>query len=216
MASNESVTEIAFIPLKAGVDVNDENNPGYQAWQDTLSTVSQQAGYQRAYYGPELEDPSTLQLLIDWDSLESHLKFIDSPAYGPFVSTLGSLLSSPPYLHHFQPTPFPPSILGSAPVVEMATFYGTGPHFLSNVEKFTDTLKGKAPGYIGLAYGPVVEEIEKTKGEGKGKAVVVCIGWESKEAHLKFRDSEDFKENIHYLRDGVKAVEVHHTAFKTY
>jgi len=216
MAPSKPVTEVAFIPLKAGVDVDDENNPAYQAWQETLRTVSQQEGYQRSHYGTELEDPSTLQLLIDWDSHESHLKFMNSPAYGPFGNRLGSILSSPPYLHHFEPTPFPPSILGTAPVIEMATFYGTEPSFLSNVEKFMDSLKGKAPGYVGHAFGPVVEEIEKTEGEGKSKAVMLCIGWESKELHLKFRETEAFKENIHYLREGMKAAEVHHTAFKAY
>jgi heme-degrading monooxygenase HmoA len=63
-------------------------------------------------------------------------------------------------------------------------------------------------GYLGHAYGPVVEEIEKEEGAGMGKAVVLCIGWESKERHMAFRETESFKENIHFLREGVTGAEL--------
>ena len=57
-------------------------------------------------------------------------------------------------------------------------------------------------------YGPVVEEVEKEEGAGKGKAVVLCIGWESREKHMAFRETETFAKNIHFLREGVKGTEI--------
>lgn len=42
----------------------------------------------------------------------------------------------------------------------------------------------------------------------KGKAVVLVIGWESKEAHLAFRETDTFKENIHFLRQGMGGAEM--------
>jgi len=102
----------------------------------------------------------------------------------------------------------------------MATFYHTEPHFTSNVQKFLDTVSKDAVadfGCLGATYGPVVEEIEKEgDGKGKGNAVLLCIGWESREDHMKFRESESFKKNIHFLREGMGGIEMHHTVFKSY
>ncbi len=64
MASNNPVTEIALLNLKAGIDVTDESNSAHQVWQDTLFKIAAQFGFQRAYYGTQLEDPSILQLVI--------------------------------------------------------------------------------------------------------------------------------------------------------
>jgi hypothetical protein len=131
-----------------------------------------------------------------------------SPEYGPFSSNLGKIMIKAPSLFHFAPTPFPPSILGTAPVIEIATFFQTEDFFLSNVEKFMTATSPHMEGYLGHAYGPVIEEIEKEEGAGKRKAVVLCIGWESRERHMAFRETETFAKNIHFLREGMKGVEM--------
>jgi hypothetical protein len=113
-----------------------------------------------------------------------------------------------PSLFHFAPKPFPPTLLRIAPAVEIATFFQTEEFFLSNVEKFMAAAAPHMEGYLGHAYGPVIEEIEKEEGAGKGKAVVLCIGWESRERHMAFRETESFKENIHFLREGMKGSEM--------
>jgi len=213
---SKAVTENAIILLKAGVDINDTSGTPYQLWQETMTTISNQEGFQHAYYGTQLENPSILQLMIDWDSFESHQKFIESPAYGPFGAKLMAILDSPPAICHFLPMPFPPTILSRAPVMEVATFYQTSPQFPSNVEKFVSIIDGKADGCLGVTFGNVVEEIEKEPGTGKGKAMLLAIGWESREKHVAFRETSTFKENVHLLRDGMKDVEMHHVSFKGY
>jgi heme-degrading monooxygenase HmoA len=114
-------------------------------------------------------------------------------------------MSRPPKVFRFLPNPFPPSVLGAAPCVEVATFFKTEERFLGNVEKFMECLS-EAEGYLGHALGEVVEEIEKEEDAGKGKAVLLCIGWDSKDTHMKFRETNAFKKNIDYLREGLGGV----------
>jgi len=51
-----------------------------------------------------------------------------------------------------------------------------------------------------MIYGETMEELSKEEGGEKGKAATLCIGWDSKEKHMEYRESENFKENIGLLR----------------
>jgi heme-degrading monooxygenase HmoA len=85
---------------------------------------------------------------------------------------------------------------------------------MSNVEKFVKVVEEtKGEGYLGVAYGETMEDVKKHADQGKdgvkeGKAVVLLIGWESKELHMKFRETDTFKENIHFLREKTGGVEM--------
>lgn len=57
-------TEIATLPLFAGATIEDPDSPAGKVWQSTLDTVSAQDGFQRAYYGREVENQGVLQFLI--------------------------------------------------------------------------------------------------------------------------------------------------------
>lgn len=98
----------------------------------------------------------------------------------------------------------------SAPATEIATFYfGSDPPagYLDGVNKFRDIIaKEDVEGYLGGAVGITHEEVER---EGvKGKGAVLLIGWSSVETHMKFRESETFKNNIGLLREGVQKIEM--------
>lgn len=157
-------------------------------------------------------------MAIDWDSLKSHKDFIESPVYGPFVENLTPILTAPPNLSHFSTPTFPPTILSSAPVIEYATFFNITPDFISQVDTFKKNSKiENFPGFIGGIHGPVVEEIEKIKGDGKGKAGVIIFGWESKEKHIEFTKTKGFQDNIDaLLAEAQKGGEMYHVAFKTF
>ena len=50
----------------------------------------------------------------------------------------------------------------------------------------------------------IVDRDGRRRREGKddnGQAVTLFLGWESKEAHIKFRDTKLFEENIGLLRE---------------
>jgi hypothetical protein len=58
------VTEVATLSLKAGTDVENPSSPAYAVAQEAFSMISSQPGFQRAFWGRELEDESILQLFI--------------------------------------------------------------------------------------------------------------------------------------------------------
>ena len=161
----------------------------------------------------------TLQLQ-DWDSVEAHHAFMKSPIYGPFGKHLMTIIDGKLTMLHANFDPHPPSAAVSSttsPVTEVITAYFTSHDaaFEENVKKLTGVLKEKAEGFRAASGGWIVEDVEhESLGEGKkGKAYAAVIGWESVEAHMKFRETEDFKQGIHLLRDGPVKLEVHHTKF---
>jgi hypothetical protein len=132
------------------------------------------------------------------------------------------------HLFHISPLPFPPTILTTAPCIEFCAFFSPAPTFLSSMGKFLSIIEQKGKeglidGFVGAAYGESVEEgvvkyseqgqgIEGTE-QGKGKVVVGFIGWESKEKHLAFRETELFRENIGLIRGNNRGAEVFHVKF---
>lgn len=69
-------TEIATLPLVAGATIEDPDSSAGKVWQSTLDTVSAQDGFQRAYYGREVENQSVVQLLIGEARVRSLLRGI--------------------------------------------------------------------------------------------------------------------------------------------
>lgn len=57
-------TELATLPLASGAAIEDADSPAGKVWQSTIDTVSQQDGFQRLYWGREVENQSVLQLFI--------------------------------------------------------------------------------------------------------------------------------------------------------
>ncbi|KAF8850345.1 hypothetical protein BDZ45DRAFT_633090 [Acephala macrosclerotiorum] len=207
-------TEIVYITLKPGIEL-EGTSASAQAWADIIATLQRQDGYQRLYYGRTVENPNLLIMMIDWDSVDAHNKFMSLPEYTPFAQRLGLIIEGI-HLHHFLPTPSPPSVLGTAPVIEFATFYDAAPDFKASLEKFIKVMDNPE-GTAGHAYGEIIEEVSKhADGEEgkKGKAVVLTIGWESVDTHMKFRETEKFKSNIGLIRGNHGGVEMFHVAFK--
>ncbi|CZS89856.1 uncharacterized protein RAG0_01093 [Rhynchosporium agropyri] len=206
------VTEIAYITLKPGTDISGSSDAA-KAWKEGLSIISKQAGYQRSRYGITMESPELLMWFIDWDSVSSHKAFEASSDYTTFGSLLSTLMTTA-HFHHISFSPFPPSILTTAPVIEFVTFLDTTPSFPSNVSKFMSAV-GIPDGCYGGVWGESIEtDIGKHEdGILKGRVVVLAVGWESKDAHLRFTETEKFNENIGLLGEGLGGVEMFHVPF---
>lgn len=166
---------------------------------------------------------------------------MDSPSYKPFKDNLLTIVDGL-HLQHVEVTPFPPTVLSKAPVVEMLTLHEATEELLtenlrefakkaneSNVEGFVPLFfpyptfsssfifKSNTPQRLhGVAYGPTVEEIVKHTEQSASPAVapakagVLFVGWESKEAHMRFRETEDFKNSIPLVRGNNRDREVWH------
>ncbi|KAL9104238.1 MAG: hypothetical protein Q9163_000786 [Psora crenata] len=215
------VTELATIPLQSGATIEDAASPAGRVWTATLDTVSQQPGYQRACYGRELENQSLLQFFVDWESYEAHQNFIKSRVYQPFAKHLMSIVDGNIEMRHakFEPHPQSAAVSGTrSPVTEVWTVYleDKDEKFVEKYEQFNEILLSKADGCQAISSGWVIEKVEHEKflPSRKGTAYVGIIGWESKEKHMTFKETPDFKDNIRLVRDAnVKGMEMHHTRF---
>lgn len=91
-----------------------------------------------------------------------------------------------------------------APIVEMLTLYFPNNVDQTNVDttliNFIQTVVDNAKGFVGYTTGWVVEELEHENIEGKARAYAVAIGWESLEAHMGYRDTQTFKDDIVKVR----------------
>jgi len=212
-------TEIFYITLKPGVELEGSSTSA-QVWTDTVSTLQRQDGFLGMNYGLTIEIPNLLIGMIHWQSIDFHHKFEATPEYQTFKMSLSSIFDGV-HLHHFIPTPSPPSsILNQAPVIEFVTFFQIHPDFPSAAEKWLKAI-GTPAGNFGYASGETVEEVTKHadivagKEDSKGKGFVFLIGWESVQAHMNFRETETFKSNIGLIRGNHGGPEMFHVAFKT-
>jgi len=205
-------TEIAELPLKAGISLDRRTDSG-RIWEEVLSTVLGQDGAQRCYFGHQVENPSMLRLFVDWDSIDAHKKFTKDPAYGPFVKSLLTLLDGGPKLFHVELKPHPsPGLANStAPVTEVFTAKfpssissSQKDEYAKNAEKFLEFLKTKQ-GFTGASSGWSDEIVDDAK------LFVGVIGWTSVDAHMDLRNSQEFKDNVHLIRsEDIKGVEMYH------
>jgi hypothetical protein len=232
-------TEIAVIPLIAGTSVGDPDSHAAAVMRDTVATLHQQDGLQNVHFGSQVESPDVLQMMIsktrknhsqptpsrnqslipklpDWTSRQHHETFMASAAYQPFVKRLGTIMSTNATIHHvdFEPTGSLAKAF-SSPVTEIATFYCDREpiaDWLSNASKAAKWLEEQpaSAGYVsGSASYGITHEVVEYEGV-KGKAAVIAIGWTSKEAHVEFRGTQTFRENIGLLRGEAEKIEMHH------
>lgn len=142
---------------------------------------------------------------IDWDSLPAHKEFMASQRYQPFLANIKSILTGPPKIQHvdFKPAHELHQVLAS-PLTELVNIYFDGDvpaTYAPGFEKFSQACTVQ-PGNHGAVFGSTHETLDY---EGiKGQAAVLAIGWDSHDAHMAFRETQAFKDNIHLLRSTSK------------
>lgn len=130
------------------------------------------------------------------------------------------------FTKHFNSDPFPPSAL-KAPVTEvMLAFF---PSDISaeakaaateRVAQFTEKGLNNCPDVQAVNYGWGVENDFPVRGgeEGQtGSLLIALIGWPSIDAHMKFRDTDTFKETVGLLRglEGLLKLTMFHVKCKS-
>ena len=71
-------TEIVSLPLVEGQHPEDPASSFKPLFDRMIQTILSQPGAQRLHWGRQMENPSTGNLFIDWDSVQDHNKFIES------------------------------------------------------------------------------------------------------------------------------------------
>jgi heme-degrading monooxygenase HmoA len=214
MASKvRNVTEFSYVTLKQGINVFDESAAA-KTYQNVIDTVLRQPGARRVYTSLEVEDPSKLWLFLDWDTLEDHENYPKSADHGPIIESLQPLADFEKSMNkHVTLNPFPPEdVLDSAssPVTEVLVAFFPSDYSISSraaatrrLEQFAAQALKASPDWRGISYGWSVENDVPIRGDegNSGAMLVAFIGWPSLEAHQKFRETDDFKQNIGLLRE---------------
>lgn len=65
--------------LDRSINPTDFSTSEGKIFQEAVGTLAAQPGYQRSYYGLQVDNPSILHWFIDWDDLAAHEAFIASP-----------------------------------------------------------------------------------------------------------------------------------------
>ncbi|KAF2429560.1 hypothetical protein EJ08DRAFT_698276 [Tothia fuscella] len=212
-------TELAVLPLEEGVDVVRTGSEGHMVMQAVMAILSKQAGFQGASYGHQIENHANLNIAFDWNSIDDHKAFAGTEEHKSLVEKLKSIMAGPTIPHHVNFSPPFTALAGNAPVVDLLTVY-----FRKNVNEdefnetwntFCDIAKDKAEGSLGCTSGWIVEDLEHESIDGKAKGFAAAIGWESVEAHVKYRNTIVFKESIDAIRSAASGISMHHVKFTT-
>lgn len=84
--------------------------------------------------------------------------------------------------------------------------------FHAKMIEFGKVIQQHAKGFRGTSSGWVVEEVEHPS-VGIGLGYVAAVGWDSVEAHMAFRETEEFKNAMGQMGGGVKGAEMYHVKF---
>jgi heme-degrading monooxygenase HmoA len=158
-------------------------------WTKLLKTLSSVPGVEAVYSGPKLEDPQSTVLVIQWASNTALTTFLSSEGFKSWYETYTSLIEVDNPVH---------VVLGDrwqlpldSPTTEVFTAYGAEPPFIGNMAEFYEKVASvPMDGFHSAAYGPTKQEIAKVKGGDKAPAVMLVVGWDSKEAHLAAKAKE--------------------------
>ncbi|KAI9770925.1 MAG: hypothetical protein M1840_002629 [Geoglossum simile] len=218
-----TVTQLTTLSLKPDTSIEDPSTEAGRVWNSTLEIIAEQKGREHTFWGREVENSSVVHLHINWSSISSRQAFVDSPAYKPFVSSLSTILTDPPVTCCTTLDPNPATAVfahGTSPVTELCTFYFALPFSLEAQSAFDETITAfsarvasKAEGYKATASGWIVEELDNPN-IGKSKGFFLAYGWKSIDAHMRYRDTDDFKETIGGIREKFGAVTMCHVIFK--
>ncbi|KAI5456723.1 hypothetical protein BGZ63DRAFT_87966 [Mariannaea sp. PMI_226] len=207
------VTEFACYAIRPGFNVLDETTNEGQTIARIIDSVLNQPGAHRVYYGMEVEDPSHMWLFLDWDSRDDHDKYRESGTHQEAIKELLPLFDfSKSLIKHVAPQPYPPRQAldnSNSPITEVlyaffpADIDASGKDaVVARIDEFVERALKTCPDFRGISYGWSLEDDIPVRGDEEKQGVMLAafIGWQSLEAHMKFRDTQQFKDSIGLLR----------------
>jgi heme-degrading monooxygenase HmoA len=91
------VVEIAHLKAKPGAA--DQVRDGLRAAQ---AVIAQAPGYLRSVFHQGIEEPDAFLLRIEWETLEAHLRFRETPLLAAWRSPFIQFIDGPPKVTHYQ------------------------------------------------------------------------------------------------------------------
>ena len=218
MASKSPVTSIFSLALKEGIDAQQLSDPSSDAGRSMhqlLESILSAPGARQIYWSVEVENPSNLRLFAEWDLEHADVVSQTIPTDGS--NQFGQFASGEPVEFHVT-FASPPDLLGNEKTgaTEFITFFFPSDLSPELKDDFHDRMvklgaavndNGTPGQYTGSVGGWSVEkEVPFHDGSGEGLAYVLFIGWASVQAHMDFRGTQAFKDNIGLILDAKKMV----------
>lgn len=91
------VVEIALLTAKAGAA--DELREALRTARNVIATAP---GYLNGVFHQGIEEPDSFILRIEWETLEDHLRFRETPLLAAWRQPFYHLLAGPPKVTHYQ------------------------------------------------------------------------------------------------------------------
>jgi heme-degrading monooxygenase HmoA len=232
-------TEVAFLPLRPGVDIDDISCPEGKVMAHMLEAGKVAPGCTKNYSGLEEENPGHVHLIlgmnpnlplasrerlttIDWESLEAHRAYQARPEYPEFLKAARSMVNPDEKneAFHVSFSPHPPTKALHSPVAEVIRAYfpvdqqsSEGETFESDLKKLVKALEThKVAGFTGdVSSGWSIEEVDR---DGvQCRVFVAVVGWDSVAAHTEATKTDVFENNP--VRNMPKSMTVVHVKFKS-
>jgi quinol monooxygenase YgiN len=203
-----TVIEIALLRLVPGVVID---SPDLRSELQHAKTVMQNYTGRTFYYFQQVEDPSYIYIVGEWDSLSQHMnEFIPSAENQTLLQSLKDMLKVEWLIHINNPNAELP-LPGSKKPHQREVVLGIVRHFIKDGERdgFQQTFKVNEhylQDYVtqGRVVGGWCIDREDDKQEW-----VLLTPWESVEQHDAFRETRGFIEYSR-IRDYIDSTEIKH------
>jgi hypothetical protein len=196
-----AITELALLKLKDGVVLTDKFKPTLREAQQAMEDYSGQG--RKFYYLQQIEDPSCIYVLGEWESLEQHYQgFIPSKTNQDLLEALKDKLDVV-WLNHLD-IPLSKVPL-SAPVLSLGR-HMVAPELRANFTNCFDRYKHHVESYVtegAIAHGWNIDEGRERE------EFVLFAPWKEVLQHVNFASEEGFKEYAK-IKDFMEDAEVKH------
>ncbi|VUC24405.1 unnamed protein product [Clonostachys rosea] len=205
-------TELAYITVKEGLerDALDKSTPAGQAFAYMIDMVIKAPGARSAHWGPSLEDPRQIWILVAWDHIQDHLNYRETETLAEVTRRLSPHVDIPAgyQICHVNPPITPPFNISGCHVVEILTMCfpsDLDAAIKKAVEKNFGLWIRKAITPAGLcranSHGWTVENNVELHGEPRSSFLmyVATLAYESVEQYEENRELDIFKQNLHII-----------------
>ncbi|CAG9939542.1 unnamed protein product [Clonostachys rosea f. rosea IK726] len=207
-------TELAYITVKEGLerDALDKSTPAGQAFAYMVDMVVKAPGARRVHWGPSVENPRQIWILVAWDNIQDHLNYRETETLAEVTRRLSPHVDIPAgyQICHVNPPVTHPFNISGCRVVEILSLCFPSDLEAATkkvVEKNFDLFIEKAITPAGLCRGHSQGWTVETNVELQGEPgssfyiYVATLAWETVEQHQENRELDVFKKNVQLLRN---------------
>ncbi|QUC18335.1 uncharacterized protein UV8b_02576 [Ustilaginoidea virens] len=185
------------------------------SFRDVCRQLQAVPGVAASYLGEQLERPGTWTWIIRWAGAAAHDAFLASPSFTSWLASFRAVVDS--YIVWKANVRGSLSAALNAPCTEVFTAYGASDTWLEmRMKPFAAGVDAASPpAYHGSFYGEYDVLMHDAPAPPAGNTVGILLGWDSKEAHLAQRgEGKAIDQNIHYVREERKSVDMYHVNLK--